>query len=156
MSGVVHVNGHPVAVPQPGARLLDWLRDIAGETGPKEGCAMGHCGACTVLVAGRPVLSCCTLVHAVLDAEVWTSAGLVETPIGRALQDTFDEHGAFQCGFCAPGMTVAATAWLSTEHGAPSRSTAARALCGNVCRCGGYGAVLDAVLDVASKGQEKA
>ena len=152
---VIYLNGVAVSAAYPGVRLLDWLRD-AGETGAKEGCAAGQCGACTVLLDGRPTPSCCTLVHRARTREVWTSAGLVTTATGRALQKKFVEYGAVQCGFCAPGMLAAGIAWLTTRRaerpdGAapPDRAEAAAALAGNVCRCTGYAQMIDALVDVA-------
>jgi aerobic-type carbon monoxide dehydrogenase small subunit (CoxS/CutS family) len=148
--GVIYLNGTATAAHDPGMRLLDWLRDDAGETGPKEGCAAGHCGACNVLVDGRPAPSCCLLVHAVVGRDVWTSAGLATTATGRKVHEKFGEHGAIQCGFCGPGMTVSAIAWLTHRvGGAASRTEAAGALAGNVCRCGGYAQLIDALLAAA-------
>jgi carbon-monoxide dehydrogenase small subunit len=146
----VYLNGTAVPAPRPDVRLLDWLRDVVGDTSAKEGCGMGQCGACTVLVDDQPVLACCMLGHAARGRRVWTAAGLMATPIGRAVRDTFAEHQAIQCGFCAPGMTVSAVAWLTrSDPGVPCRRAAAEALSGNICRCGGYGALLDALLSVA-------
>jgi carbon-monoxide dehydrogenase small subunit len=145
--GVIYLNGVAVRAPHPGMRLLDWLRDDAGERGPKEGCAVGQCGACTVLIDGRPAVSCCMLVHTALGRRVWTASGLMTTGIGRIVREKFAEYGAIQCGFCAPGMTVAGVAWLAgTGTGAPCRAEVAEALSGNLCRCSGYAQLIDALL----------
>jgi aerobic-type carbon monoxide dehydrogenase small subunit (CoxS/CutS family) len=154
---VIHLNGAATRAPHPGTRLLDWLRDGAGETGPKEGCATGHCGACTVLLDDRPVLACCTLVHTALGRQVWTSSGLVTTRTGRMVQEKFTEYGALQCGFCGPGMTVASVAWLThRDAGTPRRADVAAALSGNVCRCGGYAGLIDALVAAAGSAEEVA
>ena len=147
----IYLNGVAVAATHPGVRLLDWLRD-AGVNGAKEGCAAGQCGACTVLLDGRPTPSCCTLVHCARTRQVWTADGLVNTDVGRALQKKFAEYGAVQCGFCAPGMLTAGVAWLTTRPaGRPDRAQAAAALAGNVCRCTGYAQMIDALVDVATE-----
>jgi aerobic-type carbon monoxide dehydrogenase small subunit (CoxS/CutS family) len=146
----IYLDGRPVPAGAGGMRLLDWLRDCAGRTAPKEGCAAGHCGACTVLIDGRPVLSCCTLVIAAAGRRVWTAEGLARTRIGGVLRQKLTEHGAIQCGFCAPGMLAAGVAWLADRdtHN-PGRSGAAAALSGNLCRCTGYSQMLDALVDAA-------
>jgi carbon-monoxide dehydrogenase small subunit len=153
---VIYLNGVAVRATHPGMRLLDWLRDEAGETGPKEGCAAGHCGACTVLLDGRPAPSCCALVQTASGRQVFTSSGLVDTGIGRVLRGKFAEHRAVQCGFCAPGMTVAGVAWLSGRDAsvAPHRAEVAAALDGNICRCSGYAQLIDALVDAAGTGEE--
>lgn len=149
---VIYLNGVATPAPHPGARLLDWLRNDNAETGPKESCGVGQCGGCTVLVDSRPAVSCCMLVHAALGRQVWTSSGLVTTDAGGALTEAFAEHGVFQCGFCAPGMTAAGVAWLTTRPaGEPDRADAATALAGNVCRCGGYAGLIDALLTAAAR-----
>jgi carbon-monoxide dehydrogenase small subunit len=141
------VNGTLVAVPTDGTRLLDWLRDTVGLTSPKEGCGQGHCGACTVLVAGRATLSCCMFAAVAADQEVLTSDALMTAPLGEKLASAFIEHGAIQCGYCTPGMFVAAYALL--EHNPGITEQEARAgLVGNVCRCTGYAQIIDAVMSV--------
>jgi aerobic-type carbon monoxide dehydrogenase small subunit (CoxS/CutS family) len=147
---VIHLDGVAKQAPHPGTRLLDWLRDDAGETGPKEGCGTGHCGACTVLVDGRPAPACCLLAHAVLGREVWTAGGLAGTVEGQALARAFTRHGALQCGFCGPGMMVASVAWLRSRPASrPGRAEAAAALSGNLCRCTGYVQLIDALMETA-------
>jgi carbon-monoxide dehydrogenase small subunit len=149
---VIFLNGVAVPAPHPGMRLLDWLRDEADDRSPKEGCAVGQCGSCAVLVDGRPVPSCCTLVHTAAGRQVWTASGLVRTTAGRAVQDALAEHGAIQCGFCAPGMTVVCVGWLTGRAADTlTRADAADALGGNICRCSGYARLIDALLDAAAR-----
>ncbi len=119
--------------------LADALRDDLGLTGTKVACGEGHCGACTVLVDGQPVLSCVTLAHAV-DGEVTTIEGLREHP----LVDAFVRADAVQCGFCTPGQIVSACA-LVTRRPAPSREEIRHAMSGNLCRCGTYPKIEEAI-----------
>jgi aerobic-type carbon monoxide dehydrogenase small subunit (CoxS/CutS family) len=127
----------------PGTRLIDVLREQVGLTGTKEGCGRGECGACTVLVDGRPVLSCIVLAARVSGA-VETVEGLAEesTPLRAA----FARRAAFQCGFCTPGQIVRGTALL--RRGLPETETGLRtAMSGNICRCTGYEGIIDALRD---------
>jgi 4-hydroxybenzoyl-CoA reductase subunit alpha len=125
--------------------LLEVLRDRFGLTGTKRGCDQGACGACTVLVDGRPVLSCVTVAAAVEGREVTTIEGL-SGPAGglHPVQRAFHEAGAVQCGFCTPGMVLTVAALLR-ENPHPSRTEIRQVLGGNLCRCTGYGRILDAV-----------
>ncbi len=125
--------------------LLRWLRDLTGTTDVKYGCGEGICGACAVLVDGVPVSSCIVLAAQVEGATIVTAAGLCE-PDGSLsrLQRAFHEHHAAQCGFCTPGMLVAAAAVLA-EDAPRSRPELREALHGNLCRCTGYGPILDAI-----------
>ena len=127
-----------------GTTLLEALRYRLGLTGSKQGCDKGDCGACTVLVDGRPVLSCLTLALAAEGAEVTTVEGLAERGRPHPLQDAFDRTGGAQCGFCTPGMLMSAYALLR-HNPAPTRAEIAHALSGNLCRCTGYTKILDAV-----------
>jgi len=140
------VNGRPITrVAGAHFTLLRWLRDVAGVTDPKYGCGEGICGSCTVHVDGAPVSSCLVLAAQVDGAEVVTAAGLCE-PDGSLgpLQRAFHEHHAAQCGFCTPGMLMAAAAMLA--DGRPrSRAEIRSELHGNLCRCTGYGPIVDAV-----------
>lgn len=138
------VNAVPVVPPDPAARLIDYLRDDLGLTGTKEGCGMGECGSCTVLLDGTPVCSCLVLVGQVRDGEVTTVEGIDGTPTGRAVQAAFVSRQAVQCGFCIAGMVVSATALLD-EHPSPDDEQVHAALEGNLCRCTGYGAIRRAV-----------
>lgn len=129
----------------PHAFLLDTLRDDLGLTGPKECCLEGECGACTVLIAGVAVNSCLVLTAEVQGQEVTTVEGL--SPAGLSpLQAAFLDHAAAQCGFCIPGQLMAATAFLDA-HPEATREKVREALAGNLCRCGGYEQITDAVLD---------
>ncbi len=140
------VNGRPVTRTGGGhLTLLRWLREEAGQTDPKYGCGEGVCGACTVLVDGEPVSGCLVLAAQVDGAEITTAAGLL-APGGSLgpLQRAFHEHHAAQCGFCTPGMLMTAAAMLT---GGPPRSRAEirAGLHGILCRCTGYGPVVDAI-----------
>ncbi|MFI6600019.1 (2Fe-2S)-binding protein [Nonomuraea sp. NPDC050536] len=134
------VNGTPVTPPDGQARLLDYLRDDLGLTGAKEGCGMGECGSCTVLLDGVPVCSCLVLVCQAEDAEVTTVEGLPPSPV----QDAFVDGQAVQCGFCIAGMVVSACALLD-RHPDPTDDQIHAALEGNLCRCTGYSSILRAV-----------
>ncbi len=139
------VNGRPVSVDtDPRRRLLDVLRDDCGLTGVKEGCGEGECGACSVLLDGRLVNSCITAAGAAAGADVLTIEGFRETPRYRALEEAFAEAGAVQCGFCIPGMIMAAEA-LFRENPRPSREDIRRGIAGNLCRCTGYATIVEAV-----------
>ena len=120
--------------------LAETLRDDLGLTGTKIACGEGHCGACTVLLDGRPVLSCTTLVHAVGAREVTTIEGLRDHPLVEA----FVRADAVQCGFCTPGQIVSAAA-LVAETPEPDRDEIRHAMAGNLCRCGTYPKIEEAV-----------
>ena len=140
------LNGSPVSVTiHGGSRLLDVLRGPLGQKGVKEGCGEGECGACTVLVDGRPVNSC---LYPAMEAEgrrVTTIEGL-QGAYGRlsAVQRAFVDRGAIQCGFCSPGMILSATALLA-EHPDPTDAEIREALAGNICRCTGYVQIIESV-----------
>jgi 4-hydroxybenzoyl-CoA reductase subunit gamma len=137
------------------ALLLDYLRDGLGLTGTKQGCDGGECGACTVLVDGRPRLACCTLAHSVADGTVETIEGLAHNGRLSRLQRAFHEHLGTQCGYCTPGMIMAAEGLLRTEP-RPDRHTIRTALAGNLCRCTGYVKILDSVEAAVQAGEEAA
>jgi 4-hydroxybenzoyl-CoA reductase subunit gamma len=124
--------------------LLDYLRETAGQTGTKRGCDGGECGACTVLVDDLPRLACCTLAHQVAGRRVETVEGLVRNGRMSALQQAFHEKLGTQCGFCTPGMIMAAEALLRRDPD-PSREAIRIALAGNLCRCTGYVKIVDSV-----------
>lgn len=130
----------------PGATLLDVLRDEIGFTGTKEGCVEGECGACTVLLGGRPVDSCIFAAHAVGQREVTTIEG-VGAIDSTPLQQAMIKAGAVQCGFCTPGFVMTITALLD-ENPSPDEATIRRSLAGNICRCTGYSQIIDAVLEL--------
>lgn len=127
-----------------GTTLLEALRYALGLTGSKQGCDKGDCGACTVLLDGRPVLACISLALACEGRDVTTVEGLAERGMPGALQDAFDRTGGAQCGFCTPGMLMSAAALLK-RNPRPSRDQIAHALSGNLCRCTGYTKIYEAV-----------
>ena len=144
----MRINGKVVITSaDPGQRLLDYIRDDLGLTGAKEGCGMGECGACTILVDGRPVCSCLVLVGQVQDADIVTAEGLASAGFG-GLQHALIENHATQCGYCTPGMAVSAAAIVS-RFSDPDEDTVRQALAGNLCRCTGYGAIVKAVQEAA-------
>ncbi|REF36358.1 (2Fe-2S)-binding protein [Thermasporomyces composti] len=124
-----------------GRTLAEVLREDLGLTGTKVACGEGHCGACTVLVDGKPTLSCITLVHSVDGTEITTIEGLRDHP----LVDAFVRCDALQCGFCTPGQIVSAAA-LVAEKPQPSREEIRHAMAGNICRCGAYPKIEEAIL----------
>lgn len=129
--------------------LLTVLRDQLHLTAAKRGCNQGVCGACTVNIDGRPMRACLSLAQHCEGSQVKTLEGLDGTPRLRALQKAFAEGGAFQCGFCSPGMLVAAEALLA-EQPEPDAAAVRAALSGNLCRCTGYMKIVDAVLAAAA------
>jgi 4-hydroxybenzoyl-CoA reductase subunit gamma len=124
--------------------LLELLRDTLGLTGTKQGCDGGECGACTVLVDGEPRLACITLASAVAGREVETIEGLARSGRMSALQKAFHERLGTQCGFCTPGMVMAAEALLRRAP-RPSEAEIREALSGNLCRCTGYVKIVESV-----------
>jgi carbon-monoxide dehydrogenase small subunit len=124
--------------------LLEVLREELGLTGTKHGCELGECGTCTVLLDGRPVLSCLTLPVECEGREITTVEGLAERGALRPLQQAFADLGAAQCGYCTPGFLLVAEGLLQ-ENPRPSRSEIAEALAGNLCRCTGYLKIFEAV-----------
>jgi aerobic carbon-monoxide dehydrogenase small subunit len=134
----------------PGATLLEALRENQGLTGARRGCDQGACGACTVLLDGRTVMSCMVPVETVDEARVDTIEGLTPPQGLHPIQEAFLEGFATQCGFCTSGM-IMATAGLLARNPDPTREDAVRAISGNICRCTGYEAIIDAVLDAARR-----
>jgi aerobic-type carbon monoxide dehydrogenase small subunit (CoxS/CutS family) len=130
----------------PGRRLLDLIRDDAGLTGAKEGCGAGECGACTVLLDGRPVPSCLVLAASCEGRHVTTVEGLVDGRKPHTFQEAIVESGGVQCGFCTPGIVMTSVALLDASI--DRREDQARRLSGNLCRCTGYEKIFNA-LDVA-------
>lgn len=143
------VNGRPVSIEVPGeALLLDVLRDELGLNGAKRSCDVQVCGACTVLLGGRPVSSCCTLAWEARDREVTTIEGLAASPASEVIERAFVSHAAVQCGFCTPGLVL--TVWALAAEGALGDERAVRdGLAGNLCRCTGYKGILEAVRELA-------
>jgi xanthine dehydrogenase YagT iron-sulfur-binding subunit len=130
--------------------LLDALREHAGLTGTKKGCDRGQCGACTVLVNGRRVLSCLTLAMMHGDDDVTTIEGLADEAGLHPLQQAFVEHDAFQCGFCTSGQIMSAVGLLA-EGRTLDADTIRERMSGNICRCGAYPKIVDAIASVAGQ-----
>jgi carbon-monoxide dehydrogenase small subunit len=128
--------------------LAEFLREQLDLTGAKKGCEVGECGSCTVLVDGKPALSCSTLAIAVRDKAILTIEGLAQGSQLHPLQQAFIDHGAIQCGFCTPGVILMAKAMLD-ENPNPTRADVKEALGGNLCRCTGYVKIIDAVMAAA-------
>jgi carbon-monoxide dehydrogenase small subunit len=144
------LNGSPVdVIVTPTETLLDVLREKLGVTGPKRGCDDGDCGTCTVIIDGEPVRSCLTIALTVNGKEVLTVEGLPQNGELHPLQKAFHEHGAFQCGFCTPGMLMSAKALLDSNPD-PSRDEIRLYMAGNLCRCGSYEEVIEAIQAVAA------
>jgi len=143
------VNGEPVEVlVQPYVNLLDALREEMGLTGPKEGCGTGDCGACTVHVDGRVVASCLMLAMQARGRKIRTIEGLAGAGTLHPLQDAFVRHGVPQCGFCIPGVLMAAAALLE-ENPRPSEEQIRYGIAGNLCRCTGYTTMVAAISEAA-------
>jgi aerobic-type carbon monoxide dehydrogenase small subunit (CoxS/CutS family) len=155
-SGVVRrfsftLNDRQVSVSAPPAlTLLEVLRERLQVTGPKEDCAKGECGACTVLMNGKPVLSCLVLISQAQGAEIVTSEGFMEDGTPDYVQKAFIDNGAVQCGHCIPGFIVSSEALISRNPN-PTSEDVETALAGNLCRCTGYASIIRAVKDAARK-----
>ena len=143
------VNGRKVPLSSGGSEtLLEFLRERLGLTGTKQGCGEGDCGACTVLVDGRPVNSCLVLAAEVGGTEITTIEGLGRGGERHPLQQAFVDHNAVQCGFCTPGMILTASVLLK-ENPRPTEEEIRHYLQGNLCRCTGYTKIVQAVKAVA-------
>ncbi len=151
----ININGidHVVDI-DPGETLIDLLRWL-GYKGAKKACETGNCGACTVLLNGRPVASCVMLAAQADGATVRTVEGLARDGKLHPVQEAFIEAGAPQCGFCTPGMVMTAAAFLEANPD-PSRREVREAISGNICRCSGYVKVVDAIMDAAKRICEQA
>ncbi|EPT9136397.1 (2Fe-2S)-binding protein [Klebsiella michiganensis] len=125
-------------------RLIDFLREELKLTGTKEGCSVGECGACTVIMDGKSVCSCLLLAAQCNGAEVATVEALHHDPVGKKLQNAFIRHGGVQCGFCTPGVLMSAKALLDANP-APSDDELKEALEGNICRCTGYQPIITSI-----------
>ena len=147
----LRVNGDSYEVMiEPKKTLLEVLREDLGLTGAKAVCGLGACGACTVLIDHKPVLSCLTLAVASQGKEITTIEGLRQGDELHPLQEAFIEKGAIQCGMCTPGMILSAKALLEeTPH--PTEMEVKKAIAGNLCRCTGYVKIVEAVLTAAQK-----
>jgi len=144
-----HINAeeHTVLV-DPRDTLLELLRDRLGMTGSKEGCGNGNCGTCTVLLDGAPVNACLVLALEVAGREVVTIEGVASGGELHPIQSALVEVGGTQCGFCTPGIVLAAKALLDA-NAAPSEHDIRQAIAGNLCRCTGYGKIVDAIASAA-------
>jgi carbon-monoxide dehydrogenase small subunit len=131
-----------------GENLLELLRRGIGDLSPKYGCGQGGCGACTVLIDGAPHLSCLTLAETVEGRRIETASGLAGAAL-HPLQEAFMAHFAAQCGYCTPGMLMAAKALLD-RNPRPGREEVVEAISGNLCRCTGYEPIIEAILSVAN------
>ena len=144
------LNGRAVSIDAPAhVTLLRLLRDYLNLTGTKEGCAIGECGACSVLLDGRVVNSCLVLAPQVSGRDVMTVEGLA--PVDGAmsdLQSAFVKYGAVQCGYCTPGLVIAGEALLRDNH-FPTRDEINDGIAGNLCRCTGYQQIVDAIEQTA-------
>jgi len=148
------VNGQPYELfVKPKTLLVEVLRDLVGLTGTKRGCSSSSCGACTVMLNGASVKSCSVLALQANGAEVVTVEGLAKGNQLSPLQKAFLDHGAFQCGFCTPGMLMSSTALL-TENPKPTKLEIKEGIDGNICRCTGYNSIVRAVTAVV-KGEYK-
>jgi carbon-monoxide dehydrogenase small subunit len=148
----LRINGksHQVAV-EPGDLLVNVLRDKLRLPGTKKGCGTGHCGACTVLLDGdQPTLSCLTLAVAAADRPITTVEGLSTNGHLHPLQQAFVDEGAVQCGYCTPGMLMAAKALLAANHN-PTEAEILDGIAGNLCRCTGYLKIIAAIRAAAKK-----
>ena len=147
----LRVNGRIYKVyVDPWKTLLEVLRDELDLTGAKPGCEEGHCGACTVLVDGKPVNSCLMLIRQAKGKDIITIEGLEGEQGLHPLQQAFIDHFAVQCGYCTPGMILSAKALLD-ENPSPTEEEVRKALSGNLCRCTGYSKIVEAVLAAAAK-----
>lgn len=140
---------------EPNKTLLEVLREDLGLTGAKEACDEGTCGSCTVLLDGRPVPSCLVLGIEARGKDILTIEGLAVDGKLHPLQEAFIKHGAFQCGFCTPGMLLSAKAALD-RNPSPTEEDVRKAISGNLCRCTGYVKIVEAILAAAETMRKEA
>jgi len=149
------LNGKPVSVEvKPYARLLDVIREEIGLTGTKEGCGIGECGACTVIVDGQTVNSCLVLAASMEGKNITTIEGIAENDKLHPIQEAFINKNAIQCGFCTPGFVLSAKALLDVNP-EPTRDEIKEAISGNLCRCTGYEQIIEAIQDASKKMSRK-
>jgi len=144
----IKVNGksHSLTV-DPNRTLLEVLREDLGLTGTKQACDTGGCGACTVIIDGRPVYSCLVLAADCEGKDILTIEGLATNGHLHPIQEAFIKYGAIQCGFCTPGMVMSAKALLD-ENPKPTEQEVRKAIAGNLCRCTGYAKIVEAILSI--------
>jgi xanthine dehydrogenase YagT iron-sulfur-binding subunit len=149
LSLCLKINGQPrdVEIDDPRITLLDLLRERLALTGAKKGCDRGQCGACTVLVDGRRINSCLVLAASLDGCEVVTIEGLADGERLHPVQAAFIAHDAFQCGFCTPGQILSAVGLISEGHAGDDPERVRELMSGNICRCGAYKGVTEAVLE---------
>ncbi|HVJ43041.1 MAG TPA: (2Fe-2S)-binding protein [Dongiaceae bacterium] len=143
------INGQPrlVALDDPRVTLLDLLRERLDLTGTKKGCDRGQCGACTVLVDGRRINSCLTLAASLDGSQVTTIEGLAEGEMLHPLQAAFIAHDGFQCGYCTPGQIMSAVGLIAEGQAGDDPERIRELMSGNICRCGAYQGITEAVLE---------
>jgi aerobic-type carbon monoxide dehydrogenase small subunit (CoxS/CutS family) len=139
---------------KPNVLLLDLIREQIGLTGTKRGCGAGECGACTVLLEGRPINSCLILAIEANEKNVITIEGLAKDGQLHPMQEAFIEEGAVQCGFCTPGMLLSAKALLDVNSN-PKEEEIKKAIAGNLCRCTGYTKIIKAIISASEKMERK-
>ena len=150
----LRINGEPVeAAVDPNRTLVQFLREDLGLTGTKHGCGLGDCGACTVILDGKPVNSCLVLAVQADGREVLTIEGLAENGELHPIQKAFVKNGAVQCGCCTPGMILSAKALLD-ENPKPTETEIRTAISGNLCRCTGYQKIVEAIEEASKLLQE--
>jgi len=151
----LNINGEPVqTLTLPQETLLETVRERLGLIGTKHGCELGECGACTVMIDGKPILSCLTLTAAVQGRAIVTIEGIAVNGQIDPLQAAIADQGAAQCGYCIPGMVVTAKALLN-ENPNPTREEIREAIAGNICRCTGYVQIVDAIALVGAQQSER-
>ena len=151
------INGEArsIALEDPRVTLLDLLRERLDLTGTKKGCDRGQCGACTVLVDGRRVNSCLALAVSHDGASITTIEGLARGDILHPVQAAFIEHDGFQCGFCTPGQIMSAVGLIAEGHAGGDPERIREGLSGNLCRCGAYAGIVEAVVDASARMDEQ-
>jgi xanthine dehydrogenase YagT iron-sulfur-binding subunit len=149
LSITLTINGQPrsVAIDDPRTTLLDLLRERLGLTGAKKGCDRGQCGACTVLVDGRRINSCLALALSLDGAQVTTIEGLADGERLHPVQAAFIAHDGFQCGFCTPGQIMSAVGLIAEGRAGADPERVRELMSGNICRCGAYKGITEAVLE---------
>ena len=149
LSITVTINGaqRDIALDDPRVTLLDLLRERMALPGTKKGCDRGQCGACTVLVDGKRVNSCLTLAATLDGADITSIEGLARGDQLHPVQEAFIEHDGFQCGYCTPGQIMSAVGFISERDGHATAEEIREGMSGNLCRCGAYAGIQDAVMD---------